>query len=85
MAKSLIQQVKELPTVKPANWLDALTEVQRKEVHELIDGWSAGQWRDKLPFKASLAHFIKSRVGVNRSSYALVRYITERIANGNTR
>jgi hypothetical protein len=82
MAKSLIQQVKELPAVKAANWIDALTEAQRKDVDELIDGWNGGQWRDKLPFKSSLAHFIKSRVDVKRSTYAIVRYITERTANG---
>jgi hypothetical protein len=82
MAKSLIQQVKELPAAAAGRWIDALTEAQRKDIDELIDGWNAGQWRDKLPFKASLAHFIKSRAGVKRSTYAIVRYITERTANG---
>jgi hypothetical protein len=82
MAKSLIQQVKELPAVKAANWLDALTEAQRKDVDELIDGWNAGKWRDKLPFKTSLAMFIKSQPYVKRSTYQIIRYITERTANG---
>jgi hypothetical protein len=83
MAKSLIQQVKELPAAaKSGCWIDALTEAQRKDIDELIDGWNAGQWRDKLPFKSSLALFIKSQPYVKRSTYQISRYITERTANG---
>jgi hypothetical protein len=82
MAKSLSQQIKELPDARQKCWIDALTEVQRKEIHELIDGWGAGQWRDKLPFKTSLAMFIKSQPYVKRSTYQIIRYITERTANG---
>jgi hypothetical protein len=83
MAKSLIQQVKELPAIKSGSWLDALTDTQRKEIDDLIDGWKAGQWRDKLPKKAHLARFIESQPFVKSSEYPISRYIKKRIADGN--